>query len=85
MRKVEVTPVVFGALVMITKNLDKWIEKIGIKIKVEHLKKTAILGWDSENIKEGSRDLKRTEDALVILGCLLQLDLNGTLPVYNQN
>ena len=37
---------------------------------------------DSENIKEGLRDLKRTENAFVILGCLLQLDFNGKLPVY---
>ena len=44
MRKVEVTPVVVGALVTITKNFEKWIEKIGIKIKAEHLQKTAILG-----------------------------------------
>ena len=35
MRKVEVIPVVVGALGTIIKNLDKWIEKIGIKIK-EH-------------------------------------------------
>ena len=44
MRKVEVIPVVVGALGMITKNLDKWIEKIGIKIKAEHIQETAILG-----------------------------------------
>ena len=44
MRKVEVIPVVVGALGMITKNLDKWIEKIGIKIKAEHIRKTTILG-----------------------------------------
>ena len=43
-KKVEVIPVVVGALGTITKNLDKWIEKIGIKIKTEHLQKTAILG-----------------------------------------
>ena len=44
MRKVEVIPVVVGALGMITKNLDKWIEKIGIKMKAEHIQKTTILG-----------------------------------------
>ena len=73
MRKVEAIPVVVGTIGTITKNLDKWIEKIGIKIKAEHIQKTA------------TRDLKRTENAFVILGCLLQLDLNGKLPVYNQN
>ena len=44
MRKVEVIPVVVGALGAIPKNLDKWIEKIGTKIKVEHIQKTATLG-----------------------------------------
>ena len=44
MRKVEVMPVVVGALGTITKILDKWIEKIGMKIKGEHIYKTAILG-----------------------------------------
>ena len=35
--------------------------------------------WENENIKKGPRDLKRTENALVILGCLLQLDLRGLI------
>ena len=39
MRKVKGIPVV-GAL---TKNLDKWIEKIGIKIKAEH--EELLLKW----------------------------------------
>ena len=44
MRKVEVIPVVVRALGTIPKRLDKWIEKIGMKIKAEHIQKTAILG-----------------------------------------
>ena len=44
MRKVDVIPVVVGALGKITKNLDKWIEKSGIKTKAEHLQKPAIRG-----------------------------------------
>ena len=45
MRKVEVIPVVFvEALATIAKNMDERIEKIGIKIKAEHIQKTAILG-----------------------------------------
>ena len=56
MRKVVVIPVVVGALGTITKNLDKWIEKIGIKIKAEHIQETRNT-WDSENIKEGPREL----------------------------
>ena len=43
MRIVEVIPVVVRALRTITKNLGKWNEKIGIKIKAEHIQKTAIL------------------------------------------
>ena len=56
---------------------------IGIKIKTEHTENHNT--WDSENIKEASRDLKRIDNSLVTLGCLLQLDLNGKLPGYNQN
>ena len=37
MRKVEVIPVVVGALGTTKKCLDKRIEKIGIKIKAEHI------------------------------------------------
>ena len=44
MTKAEVIPVVVGAVGTITKNLEKWIEKIGVKIKAEHIQKTAILG-----------------------------------------
>ena len=44
MRKVEVIPVVVGALRTMPKTLDKWIEKIGMKIKAEHIEKTVILG-----------------------------------------
>ena len=82
MRIVKVIPVVVGALGTIPKKFDKWIEKIGIKIGRTYPKNCNT--WDIENIKEGSRDLKRTENALVILGCLLQLNF-GKLPVYNQN
>ena len=51
MRKVEVIPVVVGALGMITKNLDKWIEKIGIKINAEHIQKTAIF-WTARILRK---------------------------------
>ena len=48
MRKVEVIPVVIGVLVIgtITKDHDKWIEKIGILIKAEYIQTTALLGTE---------------------------------------
>ena len=33
-----------GALEAISKKLDKWIEKLGIHIRIELLRKTALLG-----------------------------------------
>ena len=44
MKKVEVIPIVVGALGAVSKKLDKWIEKLGIQIKIELLQKTALLG-----------------------------------------
>ena len=42
--KVEVIPVVIGALGAVTKNFEQCIERLGIRIKTEHLQKTALLG-----------------------------------------
>ena len=44
MKKVEVIPMVVGAIGAVTKKLDKWIEKLGIHIRIELLQKTALLG-----------------------------------------
>ena len=44
MKKVEVIPIVVGALGAVSKKLDKWIEKLGIHIRIELLQKTALLG-----------------------------------------
>ena len=44
MKKVEVIPIVVGALGAISKKLDKWIEKLGIHIRIELLQTTALLG-----------------------------------------
>ena len=44
MKKVEVIPIVVGALGAVSKKLDKWIEKLGIHIGIELLQKTALLG-----------------------------------------
>ena len=43
MKKVEVIPIVVGALGAVSKKLDKWIEKLGIRIRIEILQKTALL------------------------------------------
>jgi hypothetical protein len=44
MKKVEVIPIVVGALGAVSNKLDKWIEKLGIHIRTELLQKTALLG-----------------------------------------
>ena len=43
MKKVTVIPVVIGVRA-VTKELDKWIEKIGINLRVGQVQKTALLG-----------------------------------------
>ena len=44
MKKVEIVPVVIGALGAVSKNFELYIEKLGIQIKTEHLQKIALLG-----------------------------------------
>ena len=44
LRKVSVIPVVVGALRCVTKEAEHYVEKIGIKIRTEVIKKTALLG-----------------------------------------
>ena len=52
MKKVEIVPVVIGALGAVSKNFELYIEKLGIQIKTEHLQKIALLGT--------ARTLRRT-------------------------
>ena len=44
MRKVEVIPVVVGALGAIPKGLNKSLQNVGIRVRPEHVQKTALLG-----------------------------------------
>ena len=44
MKKVDVVPVVIGALGTVSKKLEKWIDRLEIKLDIEHLQKTSILG-----------------------------------------
>ena len=44
LRRVNVIPVVVGALGCVTKEAEQYIEKIGIKIRTEVIQKTALLG-----------------------------------------
>ena len=44
MKEVKVVSIVIGALGSLSKNLGKWSDKIGIKIKTEYLQKAALLG-----------------------------------------
>ena len=44
LRKVHVLPVVVGALGSVTKEFDRWIEKLGMPVDVGAVQKTALLG-----------------------------------------
>ena len=44
MRKVEITPVVVGALGAVSKQFEAYVEAIGIKMNIENAQKTALLG-----------------------------------------
>ena len=43
MRKVEVIPVVIGALGTVTKHFEKWIEKLDLDLTIEALQKPCLL------------------------------------------
>ena len=44
MKKVVVIPIVVGALESITAKFEKYIESLGIEIRIEHVQKSALLG-----------------------------------------
>ena len=44
MRKVEVIPVVIGALGTVTKHFEKWTEKLDLDLTIEALQKPCLLG-----------------------------------------
>ena len=44
MKRVAVVLVVIGALSTVSKKLEKWIDGLGIKLKIEHFQKTSTLG-----------------------------------------
>ena len=43
MKKVVVVPIVVGALGTITTKFEKYIESLGIEIRIEHVQKSALL------------------------------------------
>ena len=43
-KKVIVISIVIGALGAVSKELDKWTEKIGLTVNIGHVQKTTILG-----------------------------------------
>ena len=43
-KHLEVVPVVVGALGVVSKRLDAWLEKLGVTIRTGLLQKTALLG-----------------------------------------
>ena len=44
MRKIEVIPVVIGALGTVTKHFEIWIEKLDLDLTIEALQKPCLLG-----------------------------------------
>lgn len=44
MKKVDVIPIVVGALGAVSRRIRDWISRTGLKVRVEHLQKTALLG-----------------------------------------
>ena len=44
MRKIEVIPIVVGALGAVSRKLGNWIEKLDVDIRIELLQKTALFG-----------------------------------------
>ena len=44
MKKVDVIPVVIGALGTVTKNFDKWLERLELDLTVEMLQRQCLLG-----------------------------------------
>ena len=44
LKKIDVIPVVIGALGSVTKNFGKYVDKIGIKIELHTMQKTRLLG-----------------------------------------
>uniref|UniRef100_A0A1X7T566 Uncharacterized protein n=1 Tax=Amphimedon queenslandica TaxID=400682 RepID=A0A1X7T566_AMPQE len=41
LRQVDIIPVVVGA---VSRNIERWLEKLGVVIRVEHIQKTVLLG-----------------------------------------
>ena len=56
-RHLEVVPVVVGALGVVSKRLDAWLEKLGVTIRTGLLQKTALLRH-SQDSKEAVGQLK---------------------------
>ena len=44
MKKIVVIPIVIGALHTITTKFEKYFERLGIEIRIEHVQKSALLG-----------------------------------------
>ena len=66
MKRVTVIPVV-GALGAVSTDLEKWIEKIRIEVRVEHLQKNGITR-NGQNFENGGYAIKETDLALETFG-----------------
>ena len=67
---VDVVRVVVGALGSVTKKLGKWIEKLGIRVRIGLLQKTTLLGM-ARILRKGLNFQLSGECPLGILGYLL--------------
>ena len=52
MRTVQVIPIVVGSLESVTKNLDKWLEKLDKRISISLFKKLRYQKLNSKDFKE---------------------------------
>ena len=60
MRKLEVTPVLIGALGTLAKHFEEWIEKLGFDMTTEALRKPCLLG--TTRIIQKVLDMKRKKN-----------------------
>ena len=58
LKKFNVIPVILGALGSVTKNFEKYVDKIGIKVDLHTVQKNHIIG-DRKNIEESARMLAK--------------------------
>ena len=67
MKRATVITLVVGTLRVVSTKLVRWIEKIGIEVRVKHLQKSALLG--TVRIENGTYAIKEIKLALEAFTC----------------